>query len=61
MYKRVKGTIEDTGEKCIMRPTGYWIGRRGRHITSYERADKDDPHHQFSMDRHHRFWIETED
>ena len=56
----LKGTIEDTGEPCQMEANGFWIGNGGRHITSYLRVDKED-NRQYSMDRHHRFWIETED
>ena len=61
--RQIKGTIENTSEKCIMVATGYWVGARGRHITSYNRIDKEETeiHRQYSMDRHHRFWIETED
>lgn len=65
----ISGRIEDTGERCVMEPTGYWIGANGRHITSYERVDKEIEYdrdgnpvkRQYSMDRQHRFWIETED
>lgn len=60
----IGGTIEATGEKCRMQSTGYWVGEGGRHITSYVRVDKDEPEgieRQYSMDRQHRFWIETED
>lgn len=65
----VRGTIAETGEPCIMRMTGYWIGARGRHISSYERVDKeveyDDRgravYRQYSMDRQHKFYLETED
>ena len=46
-----------------------WTGSNGRKITSYERVDKDVEYdkngnpvkRQYSMDRQHRFWIETED
>ena len=52
-----------------MRSTGYWIGARGQHITSYERVDKDveyddkgrPVYRQYSMDKHHVFYLETED
>lgn len=59
----ITGKIENTNERCVMRATGYWVGAKGKHITSYERIDKPetDIHRQYSMDRHHRFWIETED
>lgn len=67
--RSTKGTIAETGEKCVMRMNGYWVGAGGRHITSYERVDKkveyDDRGNpvirQYSMDRQHRFYIETED
>lgn len=55
-----KGRIEDTEEKCIMKSNGFWVGYKGTKITSYVRIDKPD-NCQYSMDRHHRFWIETED
>lgn len=58
--KEYKGTIETTGEKCVMVQTGYWEGSKGRHITSYIRKDIPD-NRQYSKDRHNRFWIETED
>lgn len=54
------GTIENTNERCKMVATGYWIGEKGRHITSYKRVDKED-NKQYSMDKYRRFWIETED
>lgn len=65
----ISGRIEDTNERCIMEPTGYWIGAKGKHITSYERVDKDIEYdkngnpvkRQYSMDKQHRFWVETED
>ena len=65
----ISGRIEDTNERCVMEPTGYWIGANGRRITSYERVDKEIEYdkngnpvnRQYSMDRQHRFWIETED
>ena len=61
----ISGTIETTGEKCKMQINGFWIGAKGRHISSYVRIDKDEQpegiHRQYSMDKHHRFWIETED
>lgn len=52
-----------------MEPNGYWIGPNGRKITSYVRVDKDVEYNdagepvcrQYSMDRQHRFWAETED
>lgn len=52
-----------------MRANGYWVGARGKHITSYERVDKDTEYdddgnpvfRQYSMDRHHNFYIESED
>ena len=61
--KQYKGTIEDTKESCVMIANGYWVGEKGRHITSYERIDKKDPniYRQYSKDRHNRFWVETED
>ena len=65
----ISGRIEDTNERCIMEPNGYWVGANGRKITSYERIDKEIEYdkngnpvkRQYSMDRQHRFWIETED
>lgn len=67
--RSTRGTIYETGEKCLMRSTGYWVGARGQHITSYERVDKDveyddrgrPVYRQYSMDRHHLFYLETED
>lgn len=64
----ISGRIEDTDERCIMRATGYWTGG-GKRTTSYERVDKEveyddngNPvYRQYSMDKKHRFWIETED
>ena len=62
------GRIAETGEKCVMQSNGYWEGPGGRRITSYWRVDKPDlnekgerVYRQYSMDRHHRFWLETED
>lgn len=62
------GTIENTGEKCVMQSCGYWVAGGGRRVTSYHRVDKPDyndkgerVYRQYSMDRQHRFWIETED
>lgn len=65
----VSGRIENTDERCVMRMNGYWTGEGGRHISSYERIDKEVEYaddgtpvfRQYSMDRHHRFWIESED
>lgn len=65
----VSGKIAETGEKCVMRMNGYWVGAGGRHISSYERVDKpvetndrgDPVVRQYSMDRQHRFYVETED
>ena len=65
----ISGKIENTEERCKMEPTGYWIGANGRRITSYVRVDKEIEYdkngnpvkRQYSMDRQHRFWIETED
>jgi hypothetical protein len=62
------GKIAKTGEKCIMRPIGFWV-QDGRRITSYEQVDKEVEYddrgrpvrRQYSMDRYHRFWVETED
>ena len=64
----ITGRIAETGERCVMEPNGYWVDG-GRKVTSYERVDKDveynnagEPvHRQYSMDRQHRFWAETED
>ena len=60
----ISGKIEGTEEKCKMQSNGFWIGANGKHITSYIRVDKNEPEgieRQYSMDRSHRFWIETED
>lgn len=65
----ISGKIAETGERCTMQSNGYWTGANGRRITSYERVDKDieyndkgEPvYRQYSMDRQHRFWVETED
>ncbi len=65
----ITGKIASTDERCVMKPNGYWVGTGGRHITSYERVDKDVEYNdrgepvnrQYSMDRQHRFWVETED
>lgn len=64
----VSGRIATTGEPCVMQVTGYWTGAGGRHITSYWRVDKPDlddngerVYRQYSMDRHHLFYLETED
>lgn len=65
----IRGKLADTNEPCVMQVNGYWMGDKGRKITSYERVDKDveyddkgNPvYRQYSMDRQHRFWIETED
>lgn len=67
-YTVVSGKIGDTGERCVMRPYGYWTAG-GRRITSYVRVDKEVEYdssgnpvfRQYSMDKHHRFWIESED
>lgn len=64
----VSGRIASTGEKCTMKATGF-VKSRGRIITMYSRVDKDveydekgNPvHRQYSMDRQHRFYVETED
>ena len=64
----IRGRIADTNEPCIMQAIGYWTNN-GRRITSYERVDKEIEYdkngnpvrRQYSMDRQHRFWIETED
>ena len=65
----VSGRIAETGEPCVMRMNGYWVGAKGRHISSYERVDKEVEYdedgrpvfRQYSMDRQHRFWLESED
>lgn len=65
----IRGKIADTDEPCLMEPNGYWVGANGRKITSYKRVDKDIEYddegnpvkRQYSMDRQHRFWVETED
>ena len=31
----ISGTIETTGERCKMQSNGFWVGARGKHITSY--------------------------
>lgn len=66
--KPTRGTIASTGERCEMRANGYWTSGT-KHITSYERIDKPIEYNergapvirQYSMDRHHKFYIETED
>lgn len=68
ILSNVAGRIGDTNERCIMYPNGYWT-MNGKRVTSYKRADKDIEYNdegipvdrQYSMDRHHRFWVETED
>ena len=62
------GRIGDTVEKCVMQSYGYWVGEGGRHVTSYIRVDKPDLNEkgekvfrQYEMDRHHRFWLASED
>ena len=62
------GTIAQTGERCVMQSNGFWVGAGGIHITSYHRLDKPDYNdkgervfRQYSMDRAHRFYVETED
>lgn len=65
----VKGKIAETGEPCVMRANGYWKGYGGKRRTSYTRTDKEVEYtdddipviRQYSMDRNHRFWLETED
>lgn len=60
----ISGRIEGSEERCKMQSNGYWIGAHGKHITSYIRVDKNEPEgiqRQYSMDKQHRFWIETED
>ena len=65
----IRGKIADTDEPCTMEPNGYWVGANGRKITSYKRVDTDIEYNdegnpvnrQYSMDRQHRFWVETED
>lgn len=64
----VSGRIGDSEERCTMQPNGYWTSG-SRKIISYERVDKDVEYdrngnpvkRQYSMDRQHRFWVETED
>lgn len=67
-WHTTKGTIAETGEPCVMQPSGNWAGAGGRQITSYLRVDKPDYNErgervfrQYSRDRHHRFYVETED
>lgn len=67
----ITGKLADTGERCVMRPTGFWTSgpRGGGRITSYERVDVDmeyaddgtPVYRQYSMDNHRRFYVETED
>lgn len=60
----IYGTLSTTGEKCAMQANGFWYGERGRRITSYIRVDTCEPagiSRQYSMDRKHVFYIETED
>ena len=64
----ISGRIAETGERCIMRANGYFTDS-GRKFTSYERVDKDIEYNEsgrpvrrlYTMDRQHRFWVETED
>lgn len=64
----IKGKLAETGEPCVMRANGYWTGG-GRRTTSYERIDVDveyddrgkPVYRQYSMDKHRRFYVETED
>lgn len=66
--KPTRGTIASTGERCEMRANGYWTSN-GKHITSYKRIDKPIEYNergapvirQYSMDKNHKFYIETED
>jgi hypothetical protein len=56
------GTIYETGERAKFVANGYWIGPKGRHITSYERVDVEEtPYRQYSRDRYGNYYIETED
>ena len=54
------GRLADTGERCVMQANGFWVAAGGRHVTSYVRVDKED-NKQYSMDRKHLFYVETED
>lgn len=55
----ITGTIYETGEKVKMICNGYWIGSKGRHISSYVRADGKNPEYQYSMNRKHIFFLEA--
>lgn len=60
----ISGTLFETGERCKMQMIGYWIGGGGRRISSYIRIDKEEPdgkYRQYSMDRKHIFYLESED
>ena len=57
--KKYKGTIYETGERCIMINNGFWLSGT-RKISSYIRIDKPD-NCQYSKDRHNRFYVETVD
>lgn len=62
------GRIAETGEPCKMRANGFWVAG-GKKITSWVRTDKEIEYtddgtpvrRQYTMDRQHRFWVETED
>lgn len=63
-----RGKIPETGDTGLFQANGYWIGTRGRHITSYIRVDTyetnaagDPVTRQYSRNRHNEFFIETED
>lgn len=61
--KMTVGRLADTGERVEMQMTGYWVAGGGRHVSSYERVggEPDGKYRQYSMDRHHNFYVETED
>lgn len=55
-----KGVIYETGEKATFVSNGFWIGSKGRHITSYERTDVEDTK-QYSRDKNNVFYTEMWD
>ena len=53
-----KGRLAANGEKCVMQQYGFWVAAGGRKVTAWIRVDKPD-NKQYSMDRHHNFYVET--
>lgn len=61
-----KGTIYEQDAKeynlpehCEMIAIGYWVGARGRQVTSWVFANGSYPKMQFSKDRHNVFYLEA--